>query len=1160
MAYTNGKLPTDRRRLRPEIEIHMTLRPFFLKSLKLPLKLARLAIVGVAVATAVGVSGARSASAVDQTCTEVIAAWTPVANVYSVETIDQLYCLGTSDGSSLLGASFLQTQNLLWSSISVDGDVNTEGTQLPSEWSIIGADGEAFTGTYDGGAKSISGLSWNHSDGGGDIGMFGVTSDALIKNLSLTNITMVAFGSVGALAGRLTNGTEVNNVQVSGIVSSGQNADRYVGDYAGGIAGIAQGDVALGNVLITNSTFDGTVTSYGVRAGGAVGYGARLDLRNVVVGRQSTTSVTVSKGPLASNGANPNTAQNHSFVGGLSGVLEDSTVDSSVFEGTVTGKNMIGGIVGRMSAGYIKRTTATGTIRGRGMTGGIVGWADYTQISDVVSSATVALPLTEADGGGSNANFVGGIAGLIDNGGSITRAINTGSVTGYSYVGGIAGSLSLVWPAFDPLGWGGGNGAGRVDESYSIGTITGTYSGKITGAIVGQTDYQTDSAVVRRSFGLTDSAPYTVDRGASYNRGVFINGVNSGTYLDRLSNPFKTSAELQTLSTFAAGQTVTTYEQDSSVRTNFVTGWNVVGTNGVSISIVDGWYSSVAGFGPYWGMCSNYNSGYPFLLALTPVKPDACDLTTQTIAPEEPYDLAVDGTGNHTATIRFVEGATYGLATILGYQYEVGSSGFWSTLSRVDVNNVNAGWTVAGLANGATNSVKVRPILSTGTPKPSQALSIELAVTAPDAPTSLEATLGDGQLSLAFTAGIANGPTLNNYMYSLNNGESWTVLDPETTTSPLTITGLTRGATYNIKLRAMNSVYTGGGEISEVLVVTMPDLPSAPTDVVASVGDGQVSLAFAAGPDNGSDISRYEYSIDEGEWTVASPAIVASPLVITGLTNGVSYSVRIRAVNAVGEGAASEAVTFIPLTVPSVATDVVATPGDGRVSIAFSVPADSGGSAITNFEYKVDDGSWVALSPAVTVGPIVVTGLTNGVSYSVQIRAVNAVGDGVASEAVTFTLAEIEVPSVSTETPAPVESVVLELPTSPTPLIPDTTLSLGEPVTLEFGGFVPGEFVQLIVASTPRIISSGYADSEGKNRLSGSLPTDLAAGEHSLALYAPESGRGVRQPITIEVSLLPATGTSPFDEVMVMLMLIIVGSCLLVVSRNRRMPRNLQHS
>jgi predicted RNA-binding protein with TRAM domain len=358
----------------------------------------------------------------------------------------------------------------------------------------------------------------------------------------------------------------------------------------------------------------------------------------------------------------------------------------------------------------------------------------------------------------------------------------------------------------------------------------------------------------------------------------------------------------------------------------------------------------------------------------------------------------------------------------------------------------------------------------------------------------------------------------------------------------------------------MNSVYTGGGEISEVLVVTMPDLPSAPTAVVAAVGDSQVSLAFTAGSDNGSDISRYEYSIDEGEWTAVSPVVVASPLVIAGLTNGVSYSVRIRAVNAVGEGAASEAVTFIPLTVPSVVTDVVPTPGDGRVSIAFSVPADSGGSAITNFEYKVDDGSWVALSPAVTVGPIVVTGLTNGVSYSVQIRAVNAVGDGVASEAVTFTLAEIEVPSVSTETPAPVESVVLELPTSPTPLIPDTTLSLGEPVTLEFGGFVPGEFVQLIVASTPRIISSGYADSEGKIRLSGSLPTDLAAGEHSLALYAPESGRGVRQPITIEVSLLPATGTSPFDEVMVMLMLIIVGSCLLVVSRNRRMPRNLQHS
>ena len=71
---------------------------------------------------------------------------------------------------------------------------------------------------------------------------------------------------------------------------------------------------------------------------------------------------------------------------------------------------------------------------------------------------------------------------------------------------------------------------------------------------------------------------------------------------------------------------------------------------------------------------------------------------------------------------------------------------------------------------------------------------------------------------------------------------------------------------------------------------------------------------------------------------------------------------------------------------------------------------------------------------------------------------------------------------------------------------------------------MPGEDVHLIVASTPQIIATGQADSSGRIRLSGTLPSNLASGQHSLALYAPGSGRGVRQPITVEQVNLPATG------------------------------------
>jgi hypothetical protein len=112
----------------------------------------------------------------------------------------------------------------------------------------------------------------------------------------------------------------------------------------------------------------------------------------------------------------------------------------------------------------------------------------------------------------------------------------------------------------------------------------------------------------------------------------------------------------------------------------------------------------------------------------------------------------------------------------------------------------------------------------------------------------------------------------------------------------------------------------------------------------------------------------------------------------------------------------------------------------------------------------------------------------------------------------------------STTVPAPAESVVLDLPQSPQPLLADTEIVAGEEVMLEYDGFVPGEYVQLIVASTPQVIASGYADSLGRIRLTGSLPSGLESGLHNLALFAPVSGRGVRQPITVEQFQLPATG------------------------------------
>ena len=43
-------------------------------------------------------------------------------------------------------------------------------------------------------------------------------------------------------------------------------------------------------------------------------------------------------------------------------------------------------------------------------------------------------------------------------------------------------------------------------------------------------------------------------------------------------------------------------------------------------------------------------------------------------------------------------------------------------------------------------------------------------------------------------------------------------------------------------------------------------------------------------------------------------------------------------------------------------TSMVTTPGDGRVSVAFTAPTSTGGATITDYEYQLDGGTWTTAS------------------------------------------------------------------------------------------------------------------------------------------------------------------------------------------------------
>ena len=197
------------------------------------------------------------------------------------------------------------------------------------------------------------------------------------------------------------------------------------------------------------------------------------------------------------------------------------------------------------------------------------------------------------------------------------------------------------------------------------------------------------------------------------------------------------------------------------------------------------------------------------------------------------------------------------------------------------------------------------------------------AATFPQAPTISSVTPGNQSLSVAFLnpAGDGGAPIFN-YEYSTNNGGTWVALDPQSTTSPIVIAGLTNGTTYTVRIRARNSVDAGtpSGSSTGTPAATAP---GAPTITLITPADESLSVAFSA-PENdgGSTITNYQYSTNNGAtWVLRDPSAVTSPLIIDSLTNGTAYQVRIRAVNNSGAGAQSAMVPGTPaLPAPPAAT------------------------------------------------------------------------------------------------------------------------------------------------------------------------------------------------------------------------------------------------
>jgi flagellar motor protein MotB len=365
--------------------------------------------------------------------------------------------------------------------------------------------------------------------------------------------------------------------------------------------------------------------------------------------------------------------------------------------------------------------------------------------------------------------------------------------------------------------------------------------------------------------------------------------------------------------------------------------------------------------------------------------------------PNAPTIGTVSRVDSTTVTVSFTPPTNDGGATISGYTVTSSPDGVTASGSESPI-------TIGGLKGGVTYTFSVKANNEAGSSSASSSTSgYTTDAIPPDVPTSFAATSNEnGQSVLSWGApSVTGGSAIETYTVTSSPTSSGCTTTVSTRTC--TITGLTNGTLYTFTVKARNAVGEGEGASA---TATPSTVPSAPTALVATPGNGQVSVAFAAGANGGSAITNYQYSTDDGlTWKNRTSGTTASPILInsvssssTSLQNGFTYTIRLRAVNASSSlssfGESSTAVTATPRTVPGAPTIGTATRTDSTtVTVTFTSNAD-GGSPITGYTVASTPGGLTATG---TSSPITISGLQPVTTYQFSVTATNAAGTGNAS-------------------------------------------------------------------------------------------------------------------------------------------------------------------
>ena len=273
----------------------------------------------------------------------------------------------------------------------------------------------------------------------------------------------------------------------------------------------------------------------------------------------------------------------------------------------------------------------------------------------------------------------------------------------------------------------------------------------------------------------------------------------------------------------------------------------------------------------------------------------AAPTSTSTSAPSGTISLG----STLTNTVTFTGVPT---PTQFNYQWKSCTSATDTATACTDISGATSPSFIANAVDLVGKFIRVLVTAINGISPNGSALSSPTAAitpVAPGVPVVGTPTRGDLQINVPVTAPASNGgSTILKYQFSTDGGTTWRDrTDTATVSSPVVVkflstdgtTPIVAGTAYPVQIRAVNGATPSESAGSASISVTAVTAPGAPTAVTATAtGQTTASVTFTAPTSNGgSAISNYTVTSSPGGVTASGST---SPIVVTGLNSGTTYT------------------------------------------------------------------------------------------------------------------------------------------------------------------------------------------------------------------------------------------------------------------------------